>query len=120
MLQERFSIEPIFENSGHGVKTRISFHKGDILFRIPRENILTVDEASADLAELLRKDKLLSAMPNVCLALLVLHLKTSTKKGKRWQPYLNILPTEFSTPLYFSLDEIKSLQSSHCFSNAYF
>lgn len=89
-----------------------------MLFQVPKSVILTVDEANnTELKDLIKKDKLLSAMPNVSLALLLLYLKTTKKtKFQKWQPYLNILPSEFYTPLYFSLDEIKTLQSSHCFS----
>lgn len=100
-----------------------------MLFRVPKSVILTLEEANGtELAELIKKDKLLGAMPNVSLALLLLYLKTTTtinnnnnnttlsKKFQKWHPYLNILPSEFNTPLYFSLDEIKMLQSSHCFS----
>lgn len=96
--------------------------KGDVLFRVPKRLIFSLDEAnSTELGELIKIDKLLGAMPNVSLALLLLYAKTSKNtKFQKWKPYLDILPSEFNTPLYFSLDEIRSLQSSYCFSNDIF
>lgn len=93
------------------------YKKGDILFQVPRSIILSLNEANGtDLEALLKSERLLIGMPNVALALLVLYLKTTTtKNGQKWSRYLAIIPSEFSTPLYFSLDEIKMLQNSQCF-----
>jgi hypothetical protein len=89
------------------------------LFKVPNEIILTLNEVKGtNIEKLFKEDRLLSSMANVALAMLVLYLKTSPKDEKlaaKWSPYLNILPVEFTTPLYFNLNEIKMLQHSQCF-----
>lgn len=98
--------------------------KGECIFFVPKSIILTIEEANnTPLANLIKSEKLLSTMPNVSLALFLLYLRTDKPTSKcyqKWRSYLDILPNEFNTPLYFSLDELKMLQNSQCFSKVYF
>ena len=73
------------------------------------------DALQSPLESLIKYDKLLSIMPNVTLAVYLLYLKLS--EDAKWAPYLNILPSEFHSPLYFTLDELKVLQPAQTFSN---
>jgi hypothetical protein len=59
----------------------------------------------------------MALMPNVAMSLLILKLKTesSSELALKWKPYLDVLPYQFNTPLYFSLEEIKMLQASQSF-----
>jgi hypothetical protein len=105
------------------VKAKKSFSKGDTIYRIPRNLVLTLDNSNGLLIEnLFKEDKMLSSMPNVSLALFMLYLKTNSSNEKqnqlitKWIPYLNILPSYFHTPLYFTLEEIRLLQPAQCFS----
>ena len=69
---------------------------------------------------------MLSVMPNVSLALLLLFIRVNLnnlsglkggelKFAAKWSAYLMTLPNEFHTPLFFDLDEIMMLKSSQCF-----
>lgn len=94
--------------------------KGDEIFTIPEGIILTLNNVNGtQLESLIKQDKMLSLMPNVALSLFILYLKINTQnkdiKFSKWTPYLNILPNEFHTPLYFNLDQIKLLQYSQSF-----
>ena len=96
--------------------------KGDLVFEIPTNMTISADDAlKSPIEKLIRSDKLLSLMPNVGLAFYILYLKINQDKtnemAKKWKPYLNILPNEFHTPLYFNLDELKLLQPVQTFSN---
>lgn len=96
------------------------FAKGDLVFSIPADLILTVNTLKENkLKQLVKQDKMLSSMPNVALALTVLYIKQNSEYGDEfsmWSTYMKILPSEFNTPLYFSMDEIKSLKNSQSFS----
>lgn len=82
------------------------------------DKILTLKCKDEIIDHLIDTDRLVNLMPNVAMALLLLKLKTSTTQlALRWEAYLNVLPSQFNTPLYFSLDEIKMLQASHSFRN---
>ena len=80
------------------------------------------DAFQSSLESLIKYDKLLSIMPNVTLAFYILYMKLNIDKNDqaktKWTPYLNILPSEFHNPLYFTLDELKVLQPAQTFSNS--
>nr|QDF21447.1 histone-lysine N-methyltransferase setd3 isoform X1 [Brachionus koreanus] len=101
-----------------------SYAKGDLVFSIPENLILTINSLGENrLKQLAKEDKMLSSMPNVALALTMLYIKQnndSNEEFSKWSSYMNILPSEFNTPLYFSLDEIKSLKNSQSFADIIF
>ena len=68
--------------------------------------------SSPSLGPLVTNDQLLRSMPNVALALFVLHERSQSK----WKPYLDILPDQFNTPLYFDYEQLNRLKSSTAFS----
>jgi histone-lysine N-methyltransferase SETD3 len=68
--------------------------------------------SSPSLGPLVTNDQLLRSMPNVALALFVLHERSQSK----WKPYLDILPNQFNTPLYFDYEQLNRLKSSAAFS----
>ncbi len=117
-----------FGRAEFGVKAKKAFAKGDTIFEVPSSIILTLkDSVGLSVEKLFDGDKMLRSMPNVALAMLVLFLKAScsvAKNGKverkditKWRPYMNILPNEYHTPLYFTLEEIKMIQPAQCFCN---
>jgi hypothetical protein len=59
---------------------------------------------------LLRKDAMLQQMPNVALSLLLLIEKI--KPDSFWKPYIAILPTEYTTVLYFKSVELLEMKGS--------
>jgi hypothetical protein len=64
--------------------------------------------SSPSLGPLIINDQLLRSMPNIALALFLLHERSQSK----WKPYIDILPTHFHTPLYFDYDQLIRLKSS--------
>ena len=53
---------------------------------------------------------MLQKMPNVALALHLLVEKNSP--ASFWEPYINILPSSYTTVLYFTPDDFKELRGS--------
>ena len=112
------------------LKTNKNFEKDDLLFQIRAENILTLNSLGNEspLKKAISNDKMLSAMPNVSLALILLSLRVNInqknvpkkqnqdfKLAMKWKAYLNVLPSEFNTPIFFSLNEIFQLKGAQCF-----
>jgi len=64
---------------------------------------------SPSLGTLIINDQLLRSMPNIALALFLLHERSQSSK---WKPYIDILPNHFTTPLYFDYDQLSRLKSS--------
>ncbi|CAF0828611.1 unnamed protein product [Adineta ricciae] len=100
----------LFENYGFGLKARRSLSTNDCYLTIPLSLTITTDTImnSPSLASLVTSDQLLRSMPNVALALFLLHEGSQSK----WKPYIDVLPNEFNTPLYFNLDQLNRLKSS--------
>jgi hypothetical protein len=63
---------------------------------------------SPSLASLVINDQLLRSMPNIALALFLLHERSQSK----WKPYIDVLPNHFTTPLYFDYDQLNRLKAS--------
>lgn len=106
-----------FPHYGYGLKATADVKESDLLLKIPRAVMLTVDSAlKSPLGELIREDKILQVMPNVTLAM---HLLAEAKSPQSfWKPYLDILPDSYSTPLYFSPEELQYLKGSPTLGNS--
>ena len=126
MIKQNIEIEQINNKNEYGIKAKKDFREGDLIFEISNENILTLDSLNTEntqksthkLTEFIQNDKMLSIMPNVSLALILLFLQSelNDKFALKWKAYLNILPNEFQTPLFFNMNEIILLKNSQCFS----
>ncbi|KAK6183292.1 hypothetical protein SNE40_010798 [Patella caerulea] len=98
-------------DSGFGLKAKQHIKEASLFLTIPRKLMLTVDSAkSSVLGDLISEDKILQAMPNITLALHLLCEKH--QPDSFFQPYINILPTSYSTPLYFTPEELQNLKGS--------
>ncbi|GIY12281.1 actin-histidine N-methyltransferase [Caerostris darwini] len=74
------------------------------------ENGAEFSSIESRLGPLISSDAILQHMPNVQIAM---HLLTELLDPKSfWLPYISILPSSYSTILYFTLNEIKELQKS--------
>lgn len=51
------------------------------------------------------RDIIVQSMTNVALALMLCAQRLIPDSS--WQPYLNVLPRSFDTPLYFSVEELQ-------------
>uniref|UniRef100_A0A0B7BBI2 protein-histidine N-methyltransferase n=1 Tax=Arion vulgaris TaxID=1028688 RepID=A0A0B7BBI2_9EUPU len=100
-----------FEGYGFGLKAAQDFKEGDRLLCIPRKLMMTVDTANESaLGPLIAEDKILQVMPNVTLALHLLNERFS--KQSFWKPYIDILPSQYSTPLYWKPVDLQHLKGS--------
>ena len=62
------------------------------------------------LGPLYSQDRILQAMGNITLAFHLLCERADPNSF--WQPYIQTLPSEYDTPLYFEEDEVRYLQST--------
>ncbi|UJR35822.1 hypothetical protein I4U23_028569 [Adineta vaga] len=99
-----------FENYGFGLKATKPLCTNECFLNVPLSLTITTDtiKSSSSLASLVTNDQLLRSMPNVALALFLLHERSESK----WKPYIDVLPNQFNTPLYFDLDQLNRLKSS--------
>ena len=91
---------------------------------VPESQMLTEKEIlKSNIFSILKKDKLLSNMPSIAMALFVLYLKFENSNNienelaKKWEIYLNTFPGNFNTPLFFDLEEIYMIKPSESLSN---
>ena len=63
-----------------------------------------------DSGPLYSQDRILQAMGNIALAFHLLCERASPNSF--WQPYIQTLPSEYDTPLYFEEEEVRCLQST--------
>ncbi|KAG8185873.1 hypothetical protein JTE90_004415 [Oedothorax gibbosus] len=98
-------------DGNYGLKAVRDIKEDEPFLVIPRK--LMMSEMSAKnsrLGPLINNNPILQHMPNVQVAM---HLLSEFLNPKSfWSPYISILPSTFSTILYFSLEEIKELQKS--------
>ncbi|XP_071787980.1 actin-histidine N-methyltransferase-like [Asterias amurensis] len=110
------SIEA-FDGAGLGLKATKEIKEQDPFLTVPRKAILTEDSAlSSPLGPLIQKDRVLQGMAHVALALYLLMERQSEQSF--WKPYIDILPTSYQVPLYFSPDELQQLQGSPTYTDA--
>ncbi|XP_060070561.1 actin-histidine N-methyltransferase-like [Ylistrum balloti] len=100
-----------FQHVGYGIKATKDLKEMDPFVIVPRKLMLTTDTARASgLDALIAEDKILQAMPSIVLALHLLCERRSTESF--WRPYLDMLPSRYTTPLYFSPEELALLKGS--------
>lgn len=110
-------------NDEYGLKAKSDIQVDQIILTIPKKLMITVNEYMSNLISTARKsesdksfcdfiltDPLMIEMPNLVLAMIL--MRELTNDNSFWQPYLNILPTTYKTPLYFDLDELFQLKCS--------
>nr|XP_031310150.1 actin-histidine N-methyltransferase isoform X1 [Camelus dromedarius]XP_031310152.1 actin-histidine N-methyltransferase isoform X1 [Camelus dromedarius] len=87
-------------------------HSAEELFLwVPRKLLMTVESAkNSVLGPLYSQDRILQAMGNITLAFHLLCERADPNSF--WQPYIQTLPSEYDTPLYFEEDEVRCLQST--------
>ncbi|RWS30473.1 histone-lysine N-methyltransferase setd3-like protein [Leptotrombidium deliense] len=96
----------------YGLKTRVDINENDLLLVIPRKLILSTETAFNDncYATFAKVDPILQSMPNVLLSM---HIIEEYCKGDSfWKPYLSICPSHYSTPLYYTHEQMKLLKGS--------
>lgn len=111
------------EGDEYGVRAVKDIKEDQVILKIPKSLILAVNdymkqlnssphksESDRSFIEFITTDPILIEMPSVVLAMIL--LKEATDSNSFWQPYINILPECYKTPLYFTLDEFKQVKCS--------
>ncbi|KAJ8901356.1 hypothetical protein NDN08_007202 [Rhodosorus marinus] len=98
---------------GVGLVAERDIREGEKLIYVPRQLMITADIAlkNADMAHLFQTDILLRRIESLALSMCVLRERLLGSQSK-FAPYLDIIPQEFSTPLWFSPDEVVALKGS--------
>nr|XP_045594445.1 actin-histidine N-methyltransferase-like [Procambarus clarkii]XP_045594446.1 actin-histidine N-methyltransferase-like [Procambarus clarkii] len=100
-----------FDEQGFGLRATEDLNEGQEVITVPREAMLTEETARKSyLGSLIERDPILQHMGNVSLALHVLGEFVNPQSP--WQPYLRILPSTYSTTLYFSPQQLQLLKGS--------
>ncbi|GFT00203.1 actin-histidine N-methyltransferase [Nephila pilipes] len=94
-----------------GAVAKVDIKEKEPFLKIPRKIMMSeISAKNSRLGPLISSDPILQHMPNVQVAM---HLLTELLDPKSfWLPYISILPSSYSTILYFSMNEIKELQKS--------
>uniref|UniRef100_A0A7S2ZIR1 protein-histidine N-methyltransferase n=1 Tax=Rhodosorus marinus TaxID=101924 RepID=A0A7S2ZIR1_9RHOD len=100
-------------DQGVGLVAERDIRLGEKLIHVPRQMMITADIAlkNADMAHLFQTDILLRRIESLALSMCVLRERLLGSQSN-FAPYLDILPHEFSTPLWFTPDEIVALKGS--------
>ncbi|XP_045679449.1 actin-histidine N-methyltransferase isoform X2 [Phyllostomus hastatus] len=100
-----------FKEEGFGLRATRDIKAEELFLWVPRKLLMTVESAkNSVLGPLYSQDRILQAMGNITLAFHLLCERADP--GSFWQPYIQTLPSEYDTPLYFEEEEVRSLQST--------
>ncbi|XP_068711253.1 actin-histidine N-methyltransferase-like [Montipora foliosa] len=106
-----------FGEQGLGLRAVTDIKEGVLFATIPRQLMMSAETArGSELGPLIEQDNILRVMQNACLVIHVYCEKL--KKDSFWKPYLDILPSTYSTTLYFSVEEMQLLKGSPAFGEA--
>jgi hypothetical protein len=119
-------VEDAGGGMGKGIIAKSEIKEGELLFRIPMKWVMHEEKAKKDpeLGPMLGKsDRPLPG--HLVLALMLMFedckqgLDTSTSgtcplrsETSNWRPYLNILPRNFSAPMFWTAEELQELKGS--------
>nr|XP_036847531.1 actin-histidine N-methyltransferase isoform X3 [Manis javanica] len=100
-----------FKEEGCGLRATRDIKAEELFLWVPRKLLMTVESAkNSMLGPLYSQDRILQAMGNITLAFHLLCERADPNSF--WQPYIQTLPCEYDTPLYFEEDEVRHLQST--------
>ncbi|XP_036738002.1 actin-histidine N-methyltransferase isoform X3 [Manis pentadactyla] len=100
-----------FKEEGCGLRATRDIKAEELFLWVPRKLLMTVESAkNSVLGPLYSQDRILQAMGNITLAFHLLCERADPNSF--WQPYIQTLPCEYDTPLYFEEDEVRHLQST--------
>lgn len=104
-----------------GLVAKQPLKKEEVFIEIPESMIFSFSKIKDDLPEILKKRVFLDcplfdgkSHLRLAFALMVEKLNPNSK----WKPYLDVLPTKFSTVLYFTPADMKELQGTMALSSA--
>ncbi|XP_064178331.1 actin-histidine N-methyltransferase [Anguilla rostrata] len=107
-----------FAEEGYGLKASRDIKADELFLWIPRKMLMTVESAkNSVLGPLYSQDRILQAMGNVTLAFHLLCERADP--ASFWLPYIQTLPGEYDTPLYYEEDEVQHLQSTQAIQDVF-
>ena len=92
-----------------GLKAEKDFPEGQVILEIPWKLSFSTQSAAPEL-QALHHDPLIQHMPQVALAIALLIEKH--KANSIWKPYIDFLPTNYSTVLYMNTNDMIELKGS--------
>ncbi|CAJ0581220.1 unnamed protein product, partial [Mesorhabditis spiculigera] len=103
------------DGTGLGLLVTKKIQAGELVISVPRNAGLNVDQArrSPMLKRAFERDLVMAKMDNVGMTLWLCCQRMLPDSP--WEPYLNVLPSSFSLPLYYSLEELKAIRPSPLF-----
>ncbi|XP_068628869.1 actin-histidine N-methyltransferase [Battus philenor] len=106
-----------FDGYDLGLKATKDFPEDSLILTVPSKVMMTEKDAlESDLGAFIKVDPVLMNMPNITLALFLLLEKS--KPDSFWKPYIDILPQDYTTILYFTLQELFELKPSPVFESS--
>ncbi|KAL6727762.1 hypothetical protein Aduo_009610 [Ancylostoma duodenale] len=106
------------EVSGLGLLAEKAISEKERCVTVPRLAMISTDLArkSSVLKKVFERDIIVQNMANVGLALFLCAQRV--KKDSRWTAYLNVLPSTYTTPLFYTEEELQYLKPSPVFEEA--
>ncbi|KAH7087597.1 hypothetical protein FB567DRAFT_442801 [Paraphoma chrysanthemicola] len=95
--------------AGRGVVATQDIAEHEVLFRIPRSAILSVENSILSTEIPASTFEMLGPWLSLILVMLYEYLNGD---ASNWSPYFSVLPTEFNTLMFWSEDELAELQAS--------
>lgn len=92
-----------------GMKAETDFVENQLILEIPRTLIFSTYTAAPELT-VLQNDPLVQHMPQVALAIALLIERH--KENSKWKPYLDMLPSSYTTVLYMKATDMIELKGS--------
>ncbi|KAH7122465.1 hypothetical protein B0J11DRAFT_507447 [Dendryphion nanum] len=96
-------------NAGRGVVAAQNIEEDELLFRIPRSSILSVENSI--LSSEIPKVTFEHLGPWLSLILVMLY-EHENKASSNWAPYFDVLPSDFNTLMFWEKDELEQLEAS--------
>ncbi|CEP20226.1 RMS1 [Cyberlindnera jadinii] len=98
-------------SQGRGLVATDYIKQGEVLFAIPRNVLLNIDTGSlSSIGD--NKEKLLTKYDHWEGLILTILFELSLGEQSKWAPYFKVLPTEFHNLMFWSDEELKSLEPS--------
>lgn len=114
---EKLKVHDYGPERGFGLQVAEDVTTGETLIRVPRKCFMSTETArDSSLSTLMEKDPMLRTMPNVALALHLVLEKNSP--ASYWEPFINVLPSKYSTVLYFTPEDFAELKGSPALEDA--
>ncbi|KAL9540935.1 hypothetical protein MBANPS3_009402 [Mucor bainieri] len=97
------------EGAGRGVIAANDIKEGELLFSLPRSILLSPFTSSLNQVDGLKDD--LAAL-NGWTPLIVTLMYESQKEDSFWKPYFDVLPRQFSTPMFWEEADLEELRGT--------